>query len=158
MLNYAVLQTVSLARGQKRRWLPKHQHQSDLLPELMQQLSCYVMTSIAIQLVKPNAGKMFFRCSLFFSLALTGFLLKEKDVTKAPLLTRGAMGQMVLALPCIYNGELSKLVTLDRKKSWFRHIVQLGKRGKLSKQVEYPIRHLQNGKSLGFSFIVTSNL
>lgn len=30
MLNYAVLQTVSLARGQKRRWLPKHQHQSDI--------------------------------------------------------------------------------------------------------------------------------
>lgn len=116
MLNYAVLQTVSLARGQKRRWLPKHQHQSDLLPELMQQLSCYVMTSAAIQLIKPNAGKMFFRCSLFFSLALTGFLLKEKDVPKAPLLTRGAMVQMVLALPYICNGELSKLVTLDRKK------------------------------------------
>lgn len=161
MLSYPVLQRVSLARGQKRRWLPKHQclPNSDLLPELMQQLSCYVMTSTAIQLIKSNTGKNVLSFFIFLLSTCWISLKRERCDQGTSTHKRCYEGQMVLSLPCICNGELSKLVTLGRKKCWFRHIVQIRKRHcKLSKQVEYPIRHFQNGESLGFSFIVTSNL
>lgn len=56
----------------------------------MQQHSYYTMISGAIQLVKPNAGK-----SLLFIFLLSTYwisLKKDRDVTKALLLTRDAVG------------------------------------------------------------------
>lgn len=59
----------------------------------MQQLSYYTMTSSAIQLVEPNAGKSVLSLFLIFLLSTYRISLKkDRDVTKAPLLTRDAMG------------------------------------------------------------------